>query len=79
MVIEGKLGQFEYACHVRRGYGRRIIWKNPPPAGTALHDAYNGAQVEVLRVGLAGKIEYKNPVTGSEGAAYPSDFLEGRS
>lgn len=78
MVIEGKLGQFDYACNVRRGYDRRIIWKNPPPAVTALHEAHNGAQVEVLRVGLAGKIEFKNRVTGSEGAAYPSDFIEGR-
>jgi len=74
MVVQGKLGQFEYSIQIRMGLGRRVVWKNPPPAGTVLYTSWGSAPVVVLRIGLAGKVEYKDQATGSEGAAYPGDL-----
>lgn len=66
---KGMLGEFQYTHEHRRGVGHRITWNNPPPAGTKL--VYQGDQVTVNEIGMAGMVVYTRKKDDFQCVAFP--------
>ena len=69
----GKLGEFEYTHEYRKGYGHRVIWNNPPPAGTELLATFD-EPVVVDEIGPAGMVVHTRKSDGFQGMSFPHDL-----
>ena len=69
----GKLGEFQFTHEYHNGYGHRVIWNNPPPAGTVLLSTFD-EPVVVDEIGPAGMIVHTRKSDGFQGMSFPQDL-----
>lgn len=69
----GKLGEFEYTHEHLKGYGHRVTWTNPPPAGTELLAPFD-EPVVVDEIGPAGMVVHTRKSDGFQGMSFPHDL-----
>lgn len=66
---KGMLGDFIYTHEFQRGFGNRVRWDNPPPAGTLM--IHGGDRVTVDFIRWYGVIVFTRKSDGVQSAAFP--------